>query len=319
MKFILLLLASAIALISTAIHGADYSKCAEYFNNPPDSNEDGFQFRVYRSGPFVPERYRSIPFKLEDDGSITLTDDEASMVPDGVTTTVITYPSPPINILENLEIDEAADIVKHTSADTLGTIVIKRQRPGGPIIEIIEKLPGSTSAQSEYFSSVIGTRTEFEIRNGQCIPTKRVELLERSNGEKTQSITFNTDLCKDIQDLIDENPQVSEVFNTALGKSMNEIFLKYEDNFKTDEARGIKSFFTHEEIMQHTNYTLHRNNDRNDLAVLIFAGYVAGKKLERVDQQSMGLSPLIAAQSIYGKCYYKGLYPFLRDPTLWLE
>ena len=44
------------------VKGADYSKCAELFNNPLDTGGD---FPTIRNGAFVPDRLRFIPFDLQ--------------------------------------------------------------------------------------------------------------------------------------------------------------------------------------------------------------------------------------------------------------
>ena len=200
-----------------AAGAVDYSKCAEFINNPPsEEGEANSRYRLRRSGPFVKNGLRRIPFSLRKDGSIEVDDDvlskETRLNENGVET-VIYYKSPPWEEL----------ISGHLGTKTPRTAkVIIRRNIYGNISEIIEdqnlleeeieamraaspawKTLNLSPIINDRFFAYIATRTEFEMMNGQCVPTQSVDVLLRETPEgdrKTENVRYNTKLCRDMKE-----------------------------------------------------------------------------------------------------------------------
>ena len=208
--------------------GADYSKCAELFNNPLETGGD---FYIIRSGPFVPDRLRFIPFDLQKDGSIEVHEDlvvsrETRKI-DGGTETTIRYASPPLDMLESL--DSGKRIRAMVNAHRAGLsgdgdakpkpakVVIKRDEDGN-ISEIIEELPDNKIDISTLYTSLLENRTTFETKNGQCVPIRLSMVVRSTTGYTAESVTHFTPLCRDFIELFEENPQLTH----AISKQIND-------------------------------------------------------------------------------------------------
>lgn len=302
-------------------HAADYSRCATFFNNPPDTNGDGFAYRVEEefNGSYVPRRYRSLPVKLNSDGTVSVINPEylidRTTSPDGLRTKFV-YQSPPLDLLEDMDAEDVRQIEEHRSADTPASITVVRAARNGPIVEIIEEVPRSSNVQTQSSHTVVGTRTLFEMKNGECLPTMSSQILMRSDGKKTQVITFVTSLCRDIQKFVRQHPEVSEVFDYRLGKKMNEIFLDHEDKVFPPDPSPYEPLQTQDESVEEMNKLLYVTPH---LAAQMLAGYTAGEKFIESDKARFGRSSILSAHMALATCRFKGLMPFINNDNLWSD
>ena len=301
-------------------HAADYSDCAAFFNNPPDTNEDGFAYRVERYlSSYVPDRYRSIPVKLNSDGTVSVINPqhliERTTSPDGLRTTFV-YQSPPLDVLENLDAEGIRQIEDHRSADTPASITVVRTVRNGPIVEIIEEVPQSSNAQTQSSHTVVGTRTLFQLKNGECLPTMSSLILMRSDGKKTQEIIFVTSLCRDIQEFFDQHPELSKIFDDDLGEKMNQIFLDHEDKVFPPGPSLYEPLLTKDERIEEINKSLLHPSTLN---VQLLIGYTASKKWGKLDRKRIGRSSIVSAYMALGTCRDMRLSRFLDNEDLWSD
>ena len=175
---------------------------------------------------------------LRKDGSIEVDDDvlskETRLNENGVET-VIYYKSPPW--------EELISGTLGTKTPRTAKVIIRRNIYGN-ISEIIEdqnlleeEIEAMRAASpawktlnlasNDRFFAYIATRTEFEMMNGQCVPTRSVDVLLRETPEgdrKTENVRYNTKLCRDINAFLDENPDLEAAFNKRLNKKLQNIF-----------------------------------------------------------------------------------------------
>ena len=328
---IALVLSLCLSAEGLAAGAVDYSKCAEFFNNPPsEEGEANSGYRFRRSGPFVKDGLRRIPFSLRKDGSIEVDDDviskETRLNENGVET-VIYYKSPPWEEL----------ISGHLGTKTPRTAkVIIRRNIYGNISEIIEdqnlleeEIEAMRAASpawktlnlrsNDRFFAYIATRTEFEMMNGQCVPTQSVDVLLRETPEgdrKTENVRYNTKLCRDINAFLDENLALESAFNTRLNKKMQNIFSSNEELVGLT-PRTIP-FLSKAEVDANLKEIFSSSKPQLSLLLQMYAGYYAGEKVKRLNQELWGMSPVIAGYMMMANCYYQRLTPFFRDHTIWL-
>ena len=330
---IALVLSLCLSAEGLAAGAVDYSKCAEFINNPPsEEGEANSGYRFRRSGPFVKDGLRRIPFRLRKDGSIEIDDDvlskETRLNENGVET-VIYYKSPTWEEL----------ISGHLGTKTPRTAkVIIRRNIYGNISEIIEdqnlleeeieamraaspawKTLNLSPIINDRFFAYIAMRTEFEMMNGQCVPTRSVDVLLRETPEgdrKTENVRYNTKLCRDIHAFRDENPRAKAAIDSGLNKKLQNIFSS------NDELLGLTPgtipFLSKAEVDENLKEVFGPSNPKLSLILQMYIGYHAGKKVKRLNQEAVGMSPVIAGYMMMANCYYQRLYRFFNDSTIWL-
>ena len=145
-------------LWSANASAVDHTMCARFYNDA----------RVHRADYFVPGRIRAIPVEITNSGTISVLDDQHivdnSTSADGLVTTVV-YRSPFVRVLE----DYTRTVRPESSGEA--TLTIVRNESDGSIVEIIEELPNDFSGSDrEYYSTVIGIRTMFEVKTISAYP-----------------------------------------------------------------------------------------------------------------------------------------------------
>ena len=308
--------------------GADYSKCAELFNNPLETGGD---FYIIRSGPFVPDRLRFIPFDLQKDGYIEVHEDlvvsrETRKV-DGGTETTIHYASPPLDMLESLKSGKRIRVMVNAHQAGLSgdgdtkpkpaKVVIKRDEDGN-ISEIIEELPDNKNDISDLYTSLLENRTTFEIKNGQCVPIRLSMVVRSSTKYAAESVTHYTPLCRDVIELFEENPQLTY----AIGKQINDDVVKTFDlHLKSRQqllGRYRYELFPPKRIIEEfIGKKWHPKSAIASLPLRTHLGYHAGTKLPLLEQIRLEIFPIVHAYATVADCDYAGLGPFIRDDSLW--
>ena len=308
--------------------GADYSKCAELFNNPLETGGD---FYIIRSGPSVPDRLRFIPFDLQKDGSIEVHEDlvvsrETRKV-DGGTETTIHYASPPLDMLESLKSGKRIRVMVNAHRAGLSgdgdtkpkpaKVVIKRDEDGN-ISEIIEELPDNKNDISALYTSLLENRTTFEIKNGQCVPIRLSMVVRSSTKYAAEGVTHYTPLCRDVIELIEENPQLTY----AIGKQINDDVVKTFD-FHINTPQQLSSRYRYEQfppkriIEEFIGKKWHPKSAITSLTLRTLLGYHAGTKLPLLEQIRLEIFPVVHAYATVADCDRAGLGPFIRDDSLW--
>ena len=306
--------------------GADYSKCTELFNNPLHTGGD---FPIIRSGPFVPDRLRFIPFDLQKDGSIEVHEDlvvsrETRKI-DGGTETTIRYASPPLDMLESLDAGKRirAMVNAHRAGlsgdgDTKpkpAEVVIKRDEDGN-ISEIVESAPFNRKDSFEHYASLKENRTQFEIKNGQCVPTRLSLVVQEGTGLKAESVTHFTPICRDFIELFEENPQLTYAINKEINDEVVEA-MKPEIRY-TSPIENFLQFPPPEVIGKFLRDEWHPQSLRSSLMLQMFLGGAANKNFPMLEQIRLEIFPVIHAYATVA-VVIAGLGPFIRDDSLWAE
>ena len=307
--------------------GADYSKCTELFNNPLHTGGD---FPIIRSGPFVPDRLRFIPFDLQKDGSIEVHEDlvvsKETRKVDGGTETTIHYASPPLDMLESL--DSGKRIRAMVNANRAGLsgdgdakpkpakVVIKRDEDGN-ISEIIEELPDNKNDISTLYTSLLENRTTFEIKNGQCVPIRLSFQVRSTTGYTAESVTHFTPLCRDFIELFEENPQLTHAISKQINDEVVEAIHLQERNLVASYKFEV---FPPKKVMhKFIGDAWHPKSAKTSLRLRTALAYHAGTKLPLFEQIRLEIFPVVHAYATVADCDRAGLGPFIRDDSLWAE
>ena len=307
--------------------GADYSKCAELFNNPLETGGD---FYIIRSGPFVLDRLRFIPFDLQKDGSIEVHEDlvvsKETRKVDGGTETTIHYASPPLDMLESLGSGKRIRAMVNAHRAGLSgdgdakpkpaKVVIKRDEDGN-ISEIIEELPDNKTDISTLYTSLLENRTTFETKNGQCVPIRLSMVVRSTTGYTAENVTHFTPLCRDFIELFEENPQLTYAISKEINDEVVEAIRLQKGNlvsfytFEDFPPQKVTRKFINEQWSPKSRITSQR------LRTLL--AYLAGTKLPLFEQIRLEIFPVVHAYGTVADCDHAGLGPFIRDDSLWAE
>ena len=305
--------------------GADYSKCAELFNNPLETGGD---FYIIRSGPFVPDRLRFIPFDLQKDGYIEVHEDlvvsrETRKV-DGGTETTIHYASPPLDMLESLKSGKRIRVMVNAHQAGLSgdgdtkpkpaKVVIKRDEDGN-ISEIIEELPDNKNDISDLYTSLLENRTTFEIKNGQCVPIRLSFQVRSTTGYTAESVTHFTPLCRDFIELFEENPQLTHAISKQINDEVVEAIRLQRGNVLS--SHRLEAF---PPIRIRREFIGKKWSPKSRITSQILRtllAYHAGTKLPLFEQIRLEIFPVVHAYGTVADCDHAGLGPFIRDDSLW--
>ena len=287
--------------------GADYSKCAEFFNNP-----GGNSYHIIRQGPFFSDRFRFVPFELQQDGSIEVQEDlvvsrETRKVQGGTETT-IQYKSPPLAVLESLDPDQMKSAPKEKTVK----VVIRRDE-GRNISEIYEEVPRKF-ASSTLYEFLLGNRTEFKMKSGQCVPMRSSSRAIKKDGSKVWFTTRITPLCRDLVELFEDTHLTHE-----LTKEINDkAYGIFQSHFKGIEPPDGDSLGVSTELISEfikTNY--HAKASKTSLTLQLLMGQTAHLRLPLLEATRRMISPMVFSQSIVVDCDRDRLGPFIRDDSLW--
>ena len=159
--------------------------------------------------------------------------------------------------------------------------------------------PNAKNYYPPVFSTLSHHVTKFEARNGQCVPVESQSLFltePKKNGKTATYTHFNLNLCKDIKDFFQKNPDAESCFRRDLNRKMTSIFSKYSSKYlhPAQKPSSLYSF----------SQSLERQIDK-------FA------YMRELGDKNRGKSPVIAGNMILQKCRDIGLGPFLNDPSIW--
>ena len=115
---------------------------------------------------------------------------------------------------------------------------------------------------------------------------------------------FNTNLCKDIDQFLKQNPEAASCFKKGLNDKMTSIFRKYNSH-AIPAGIDVGGY----------GYGLHANS----LEMQINKGRFMPTNPEKETKmrKSMGTSPVIIGHMILQNCYQRGLGSFIDDPKIW--
>ena len=329
-----MLVAVALAvLLSTTVHAnVDYSKCAEFFANheAKEGNEKGW--RIEKS-PFARDRLRYVPFDISPGGDLVLhhgVDVERSLEGDNAGYVIkesVTHYSPTLESLETLDPEKL-------SAPTQKVRVVVERNREGHIAAITENVGlvtdedneiarmGERNKDEELGFAYLGTRTEFDVRAGECVPMKRSMLIayerdgERREGEVA---VFDTQLCG----AIDQFPSEQQfrlpswrVYDDRTNDNMADLLKKFAPDWfqRDDEGRGFLSSAKWDDVLDRE----WANKQSGSLELQIVSGFESNR-FQSLKQRRFGLSPTIFSQMILAECYYHRLAPFFWEQIYWRE
>ena len=299
---------------SVSSNAVDHSQCARFFNIHYDEETNELLPKVHSGGPYVPQRYRYVPYRILDDGTVSVVDQDrivdVSTTDDGLRTSII-YRSAPVVMLESY----SYTLMEIASQNGEATVTIIRNESDGSIAEIFEELPSNLS-RNEYYSRIIGTRTTFEVRNDKCVPVMSAEILETAEGRRTQVIRFIVDYCRDTLEF-NRKHSIDIFFSDELSYEMQQLMLRYAGEFFI-LPDGYEGFFEDEQM--HDLLSRHTRGNQSDMNSLLVQAYVSYQMFQGGNQHEMmrlGISPVIGANMALGTCYDLGLSEFLEDDTLW--
>ena len=332
-----------LCLISLPLLGAtDYSKCAEFLNNPSNPHDGGKRtsLRWHDNGPFLPGRFRSLPFDMETDGALKPHDgvsfDPPKRLSDGSTETTYTYKDFPLKLLEDR--NGYFPPKKRTKEVK---VVVKRDSNGN-ITEIFEDQNLSAGEKNAFkaqgkdgdlYYAYTGTRTTFEVKDGQCVPVMaREELLRKGADGKdvtTRTVTFSTSLCREIKEVIDDHPNLQQCFSStanSAGKKIQDLFAKHWDEI-LNAGDGFKPFLSPEKRSGLTKKAFDSDNSskRHAVELQMMTGYIAGSRFEKLENgedvispKIFGHSPVVSGFMALENCEEdQRLRPFLGDDSIW--
>ena len=306
--------------------GADYSKCAELFNNPLDTGGD---FPIIRSGPYVYDRFRFVPFDLQKDGSIEVHEDlvvsrETRKVKGGTETT-IHYKSPPLKVLESRDSGKRIRAMVHAhraglsgDGDTKSKpakVVIKRDEDGN-ISEIIEELPDNKSHVSTLYTSVLENRTTFEIKNSQCAPIRLSLVVKTTDGHKAKEITHFTPVCRGFVELFKDNPGLSQALNEEINDEVIRIYDLLGSVFIEND---LPHLITERMVNKYIKEARNSKGSGTSLTLQVVLSEWAARKLPLLEQIRLRIFPIAVAGAVVASCDHAGLGPFIRDDSLWAK
>ncbi|MCY4643326.1 MAG: hypothetical protein OXB88_01785 [Bacteriovoracales bacterium] len=143
---------------------------------------------------------------------------------------------------------------------------------------------------------------KFEIKNNQCTPveSQNVYLTEpKVGGETTYTTNFYLNLCKDIQDFFQKNPEAESCFKNDLNQKMSSLFSQYQSTRVLSGVQG--GGFPGPPSLESLLY--------RDVG-----GFGPKRKAHR---KGLGMSPIISGHMILQQCLEQQLEPFLADDTIW--
>ena len=331
MRRILIFLTLLVVL--TASHAADFSDCARFFNNDDPSEGNLKGYRTKKSGPFVPERLRYIPFHLKIDGSVVLhegaTMEEEINRAGRVGRQIIRYQSPDIESLEMLD-------VANFGTETKPVKVIIERDSQGHITAItenidlitdeeeddeIERIRNWAGGDADLSFAYKGTRTTFGIIRGSCLPLESKELIVRyKDGKKqdTEIVVFNTKLCQKIREFIVYNQEAKSCFDRDFNTRFAELLDENARELLFPEDKE-KEFLSNDKVNELINKDNISTAPKLSLRLQALTGYMAGTQLSELKQRKLGLTPIISGHMILQNCYYQGLLFFVKNSRYWLK
>ena len=139
----------------------------------------------------------------------------------------------------------------------------------------------------------------FEIRNNQCVHVQTTFRIN-NNGEEQEGTLVHLDLCKDISDFLDRNPEASSCFKKDLNTQMGAIFSKHL-NISPKFSSAGQNFESLEEMTTETKIF-----DKKGFGdIEMHASQARSRK---------GISNVITGHKILQRCSDLNLGPFLNDP-----
>ena len=325
--------ALAMLLSTTALAEVDYSKCAEFFGNfkAKEGNEKGW--RIEKGSPFVPRRLRYVPFDISPDGDLVLHDGgdvEKSLERDNTGNVIketVTHHSSTLETLETL------DPAKLSMPTQKVSVVVERNREGH-ITAITENVGlvtdedseiarmGDRNKDEELGFAYLGTRTEFDIRAGECVPMKRSILIAyKRDGERLEGeiAVFDTQLCRAIEDFIVENEHFSGVFLRHKNDQMAELLESHAPDLFLSGGDSARRFLPNDKIDELLNKHYSSKSPVRSLELQVLAGYMSATQMHPLRQQWHGANAIIFGQMTLAECFYFGLRTFIGNPSFWRE
>ena len=314
---------AALCFPAAGLHAqeADYSKCAAFFNDPP-----GEDYKVKMRGPFLPNRSRGIPFDIRGDGSIELHSDEVLSTEtsrvneregDGHLPQVAVHElleSMDPNILEGAAMRTAKVVITRDANGDISEIV-EDQNLSAAELDALRASPRS----DDRFFAYLATRTMFEVRNGQCVPVQSREVLMRETGEgdrQTETTTYDTKLCRRAREFMIGHPELERFHNKEIGEEAAGLLGgSVADVIRTKP--GSVRFMTDQEYAELVTQAVDSRSTSQYLTLQLLTGALSAEKVSRLDQELLGVSPMISLLMVQANCYYQNLRPFFNDQSIW--
>lgn len=328
-----------ITLSLNTVHATDYSKCTNFLNPKGFSGSGGQGGLGFSMMPYT-------PFSLQNDGTIKPHNDVISYKHDDEKMQdIIVYEMPSYDHIspENLESsnpykqrmrrlsvtiqrDDKGEIVEILNDQNISQSDIDRQ------VKMQRKLYESTTPEETRkrreeqsggnfqlpFYAHSSTRIKFEIKNGQCVPveSKNTALVEpKKDGKTFETTNFNLNLCKDIDNFLNENPDAASCFKKNLNQQVSSIFNKYVGQ-NSQYPSPMPGFGMGGPIGGF--YGGYNAYGFGSLEQKMSLGKFWGEEDAKENMRKLtGSSPVITSHMILQNCYDIGLGSFIDDPKVW--
>ena len=344
MRIIAAVVFSSTVVVSTGHADVDYAKCAEFFNNLPSEDGNLKGYRLKDSGPFVPKRYRHIPFNLKNDGRIAILDgakkSQQRNSAGTVVREIVTYSSPSLESLERKE-------PNHLEIEIHGVNIVVKRDSQGHITSItedvglvsdedaeIQRINRWNGGDEELAFAYLGTRTTFKVAAGECVPLQSKVLISQrtEDGDRARKeiLLYDNNLCRQIYTFINENPEARRAFDKDLNRKMTSIFVRHAEELIIP-SEPKKELLSDEKINDLVGILNgdYRNAPELSLRLQVYTGFKADSIIERdrflggstlsLERKRYGVSSVISAHMIEANCYIHGLHPFFWNPDFWNE
>lgn len=327
--------------ISAAV---DYSRCQAFVSL---SNN-------YKSGPGILGGSSAVfGFRIKDDGSIQKEDYADIKTADGGKTQIITYEVPgAFSFASGTEVKSESIKVEYTI----------RRDDKGRIVEIYDGANATTAQlerlqkqQQDYyrentpeeirkrndevfggedkkyeppFRSYKGRSIKFDFKGDKCIPSSVANesyMEPKADGKTMTNTQMDIDLCRDVNEFLEANPEASACFRKDINDRMGMIFRKHAPKF-TREAESITEFSLKSGGMG----SYGGFGGVGSLGTLAFtspAMLVLGSDerfLQGLDNQNymeikrrLGNTPIINGQRLLQSCFDNGVREIIEDDSLW--
>lgn len=185
--------------------------------------------------------------------------------------------------------------------------------------ELAERFDWSTDP---FFSHASAHVTNFNIRNNTCVVDEAVTeiLTEPKVGGRTQRVPqFNTELCRDLHDFIQNNPDAAACFRSNLNSSVDRIFSKYRAHYSGDNFNpGIAPYG----VGAYGGFgggPIGMGMGVGGMGMGSIGAYAPTltTELHPMNSEVLESSPVIRANRLLGLCRNYRLEPFYTDETIW--
>lgn len=187
-------------------------------------------------------------------------------------------------------------------------------------LQAFKKKNGGQEIESPLYQRK-GSEISLKILNGQCVPVEheeRYHVEAKADGETRGQRIYNTELCHDINDFLNEHPETAACFDPKINKKMSDIFKSYYREPKPlPQGGGFPGYGSGGGLIGGFGGGFGGLGFGLDANIMRHTMRLGDGEQQKKFDQAMGSSPVITSQMILQGCYQMGLGSFIDDPTIW--